>query len=352
MKILVAGDSFVSTKDFENAFSDISKRNQVKFIRMNEEEKMFPKTQSEKALREYLGHPKQLVRELTDEEILVVHGAPVSDEVLKASPNLRAVFCARGGPVNVDVAAATSNGIPVVLAPGKNADAVADLTIALMIMLARNIVKAYDHVRKERIVGKDNYEGNQFFGHDLGGKVLGLVGYGRVGSRVASRALGFGMSVLVYDRFIEKSKIEAPGIKVASFETIVSTSDFVSLHARESKENENLFGEKQFGMMKRTAFFLNTARPSMVDEKALFKALSTNQIAGAAMDVIKFDPQNPVSPLLSVENALILPHIGGATYETTTKGATIIARELERYLDGQEMQNVANPEVLIRKVRG
>ncbi len=346
MKILVAGDSFVTVEDFQRALTNISKSNEVRFIKMDEQKKFEPSSPSEKGIREFLGSPNQLVSELSDEDCLVVHGAPVTDAVLNASPNMKIVCCARGGPVNVDVARATRLRIPVVTSPGKNADAVADLAIALMLMLSRNLVRAFEYVKRKQIVGADNYEGNQFFGHELGGKVLGLVGFGRVGSKVAARALSLGMSILVYDPFIDKSKIERSGISVADLENLLSKSDFVSLHARESKENENLFGKKEFQTMKSSAFFLNTARPSMVDEKALYDAIKNGRIAGAALDVVKYDPNHPVNILLSLDNVIVLPHIGGATFETTTKGAEIVVKQLERYLSHLSLETVINPEVL------
>jgi D-3-phosphoglycerate dehydrogenase / 2-oxoglutarate reductase len=346
MKILVAGDSFVTIEDFSRAFAEISKSHDVRFIRMNEEENLRPASDSEKKIKEYLGSPEQLIRELDDSECLVVHGAPVTDAVLDASKALKLVCCARGGPVNIDLSAATRRKIPVVTAPGKNADAVADLAIALMIMLSRNLVRALDHVKKTKVVGADNYEGNQFFGHELGGKILGLIGYGRVGSKVAARALGFGMNILVYDPYVEKSKIEAPGVRVTDFENLLKGSDYVSLHARESKENENLLGPKEFTLMKKSAFFLNTARPSMVDEVALYDSLRDHRIAGAAMDVLKYDPARPTNRLLTLDNVIVTPHIAGATFETTTKGAEIVAKQLQRYLSELPLETVINPEVL------
>lgn len=346
MKILIAGDSFVTVQDFERAFLSISKDNEVRFIEMDEKLKFEPKSDSEKRIREYLGSPSQIVDEINSAECLVVHGAPVTEAVMESSRDLKLICCARGGPVNVDVLAATRKKLPVITAPGKNADAVADLALALMIMLSRNLVRALDHVRETMVVGADNYEGNQFFGHELGGKTLGLIGYGRVGSKVAARALGFGMSVLVYDPYIEKSKIEGPGISVSDFEYLLKNSDYVSLHARESKENENLLGRAEFAMMKPSAFFLNTARPSMVDEVTLYDALANGKIAGAAMDVLKYDPNRPTNPLLTLRNVIVTPHIGGATFETTTKGAEIVARQLQRYLSGLPLETVINPEAL------
>lgn len=346
MKILVAGDSFVTVNDFEKAFSELSANNEIRFIEMNQAESFSPATDSEKSIREFFGSPAQLVRELDGSDCLVVHGAPITDAVMAASENLRLIGCARGGPVNVDISAATIRKIPVITTPGKNADAVADLALAMMIMLSRNLVPALNHVKATRIVGADNFEGNQFFGHELGGKILGLIGYGRVGSKVATRALGFGMTVLVYDPYVDKSKIERPGVSVTDFQNLLASSDFISLHARESKENENLFGRKEFATMKKSAYFLNTARPSMVDEDALYDALKNNIISGAAVDVLKYDPARPTNPLLGLKNIIVTPHIGGATYETTTKGADIVASQIKRYLSGLPLETVINPSVL------
>ena len=346
MRILVFGDSFVSVEDFTQAFSEIAEHNEVRYVRMDESEKAVPFTDSEKRIREFLGSPKQVISELRGEEIIVFHGAPMTEEVLAAAKGLKLLCCARGGPVNVDVKAATRRGIPVVTAPGKNATAVAELAITLMVMLSRNIKKASIHVEKERIVSKDNYEGAEFLGHELEGKTLGLVGYGRVGSRVAKRAVAFGMSVLVYDPFIPGSTIEAPGKMTKDLDSLLSSSDYVSLHARESKENENLMGERQFQLMKKGAYFINTARPSMVDEDALLHALKSGKLAGAAMDIVRFLPERPVSPFLDLDNVIVMPHIGGATYETTTKGAIIVAAQVQRYLSGQNLETLINPEVM------
>lgn len=345
MKIVIFGDSFIGLDTFRQAFENISKTEEVTFVKVDEEQKLVPSTPSEKSLREYLGGTSQVLSQLGDAEVLVVHGAPVSDEVLAAGRSLKIVCCARGGPVNVDVAAATKRGIPVVTAPGKNAEAVAELTVTLMVMLSRNIVRAYNHVRLEKVVGKDNYEGIEFVGHELDGKTLGLIGFGRVGSRVAKRAMAFGMSVLVYDPFLDRAKVESYGVRAASLEEVLG-SDFVSLHARESKENENLMGSRQFSLMKRGSYFINTARPSMVDEAALLEALKSGRLAGAGMDVVRYDPARPVNPLVELETTIVMPHIGGATHETTTKGAFIVAQQLERHLRGEKMETVINPEAL------
>ena len=347
MKILAVYDTYMPEEFFRKAFAEIMKTNDVRFAYLNELDRKDPETTSEKAIREYNGNPDELVGIMKDEEILIVHAAPVTDKVLMASPNLRAVFCVRGGPVNIDIESATRMGIVVGGAPGRNAEAVADFTMALMLVLARNVVKGVQFVRENRMFSREEWEG--FFGHELRGMVLGLVGYGNVGSRVTKRALAFGMSVLVYDPFVERAKIEAPGVAVTDLETLLSSADFVSLHAREAPENENMIGRRQFEMMKKTAYFINTARGSLVDEDALYEALSSGKIAGAALDVMKVEPTDPASKLLKLPNIVVTPHIAGASHEVRYRGAEIVAKSIENLIAGQPVGGLMNPQVLAKK---
>src|SRR3954469_8903687 len=157
-------------------------------------------TRSEAKLREYQGSPDDLIAQMDGVDVLVVHGAPVTDAVLDASVALKLVCCARGGPVNIDVDAVTERGLPLVTAPGRNAEAVADLTLAFLVMLARGIPGAQRFLEGGGRL-KDNWEGARFIGSDLRGHTLGLVGFGNVGQRVALRARAFGMRVLAFDPF-------------------------------------------------------------------------------------------------------------------------------------------------------
>jgi len=338
---LIAGDLYVPADTFQSAFSFLIPENRIRFIQMNETDRLNPSTDSEKSIREFSGNPKQLVRELKDEDILVVHDAPVTDEVMNASPNLKLIGCARGGPVNIDVNAATTRGIPVVSAPGRNAEAVADYVLGVMLVLARNLSKANIFLREKRKFDRSTFD--SFFGHELGGKTLGLVGYGNVGSRVAKRARTFGMSILVFDPYIDKSKIEASGIRTADFDALIASSDFVSLHARESKENENMFGKKQFELMKKSAYFINSARGSLLDEAALLEALTSGRIAGAGLDVLKKEPVSPDNPLVLMDNVFITPHIAGASREVPLRGAEIVARQVQNFINGEKLEGVINP---------
>ena len=342
MKILAVGDSFVPTRLFETGLASLAAEHQIRFIQLDMDAPFVPMTPSERAIRECAGNPQQLVNALDGDEILLVHGAPVTDAVLDASPNLKLVGVARGGPVNVDLAAASDRGIAVITAPGRNADAVADLTLAYMVMLARGIMTSVEFVTRGGRVGDSAFEGAQFFGHELGGHVLGLVGYGNVGSRVARRALAFGMPVLVYDPYVAADQVESPGIEMADLDELLARSDFVSLHARVTPETVDFFDAKKFGKMKRGAFFINSAREALVDEQALYEALILKHLAGAALDVLKPWPEDTPSPLVSLPNVIITPHIGGATHEAALRGVQILAAQIDRYLAGQPMQHVVD----------
>ena len=342
MKILAVGDSFVPTRLFETGLASLAAEHQIRFIQLDMDAPFVPMTPSERAIRECAGNPQQLVNALDGDEILLVHGAPVTDAVLDASPNLKLVGVARGGPVNVDLAAASDRGIAVITAPGRNADAVADLTLAYMVMLARGIMTSVEFVARGGRVGDSAFEGAQFFGHELGGHVLGLVGYGNVGSRVARRALAFGMPVLVYDPYVAADQVESPGIEMADLDELLARSDFVSLHARVTPETVDFFDAKKFGKMKRGAFFINSAREALVDEQALYEALILKHLAGAALDVLKPWPEDTPSPLVSLPNVIITPHIGGATHEAALRGVQILAAQIDRYLAGQPMQYVVD----------
>ncbi len=340
MKILAVGDSFVTADMFRQGLSGLAGDHQIDILDLDMDAPFAPSTPSELGLREYAGNPRQLVDALSDHEVLLVHGAPVTDTVMDASPTLRIVGVARGGPVNVDLDAAGKRGILVVTAPGRNADAVADLTIAFMIMVARGIMGSLAFVAGGGRVGESAFEGARFFGHELGGHTLGLVGYGNVGARVAQRARSFGMETLVYDPYV--SSVDGPNITLTDLDDLLTRSDFVSLHARVTPETDNFFDAGKFSRMKPGAFFLNTARETLLDEGALYDALASGRVAGAALDVVRPRVDGSPNPLLTLPNVIIAPHIGGATFEAALRGVTILVEQLERHVHGEPMRFVVN----------
>ncbi len=341
MNILVVGDSFVPVEVFKQGFARLEGAHHVEYLQLDESEPPTPPTESGRSIREFLGTPEQLVKRVADTEILVVHGAPITAEVLAAGGRLKLLGCARGGPVNVDVKAASARRILVVNTPGKNAEAVADQAIAFMVMLARGFPRAQRYLLQGGRLGESAYEGARFTGYELGGHTLGLVGYGNVGRRVCRRAIAFGMGVVVFDPYVRADDVA--GVReVPSLAALLEASDFVSLHVRAGGGTENLFGAPEFAAMRRGSYFINTARETLVDEHALDAALASGHLAGAALDVVRPHSGTGPHPLLRHDNVVITPHIGGATHETLLRGVTMIAEEIDRFVRGEPLVAVVN----------
>jgi D-3-phosphoglycerate dehydrogenase len=342
LRILVVGDAYCPADAFRRSFAGLADRHAVRFVDLIDDPSWAPSTPSELRCKETMGTPAQLIEVIPGSDVLVVQGAAVTDAVLDAAPTLRLVCCARGGPVNVDLEAAAERGIPVVTSPGKNADAVAELAIALMVMLARQLPAVMRYVESGGEFGHDNYEGAHWFGHDLAGHTVGLIGFGQVGRRVAVRAQAFAMNVAVFDPFVDGQAIEAADCRPVDLATLVATADFISLHARATTDNHGLIGRAQIAAMKRGTYLINTARDVLVDEAALIDGLRSGRLAGAALDITSPSPANGLHPLLAFPNVIIAPHIGGATYETLHHGAEMLAAEVERLLVEEPLLNVAN----------
>ena len=267
----------------------------------------------------------------------------IDRQLIETGTSLKVISQMAVGYDNIDVAAATARGIPVGNTPGVLTNATADLTWALLMAAARRIVEA------ERFVQDglwQTWEPNLLLGADLTGSTLGIVGFGRIGQAVARRARGFDMKVLYYSRHRQELALERSlGVEYAALETVLSESDFVSLHASLSEETKGLIDARCLQLMKSSAILINTARGAMVDEPALYRALSTNQIAGAALDVTDPEPIPLNSPLLKLDNVIITPHIGSASYRTRTKMAQMAVNNLIAGLEAKRLPNCVNPEV-------
>jgi D-3-phosphoglycerate dehydrogenase len=348
VRILIVGDSYCPSAALAPAFAELDSAHQVTLVDVVDAPDWRPMSASESGLREYLGTPGQVIELLDGQDVLVVQGAPVSDAVLDAAPGLRLLGVARGGPVNVDVAAATERGIPIVLAPGKNAVSVAELTIAFAIMLVRRIPEAMRFVDRDGDFGHDNYEGANWFGREIEGMTLGLVGFGQVGRRVAERAAALGMNVSAFDPFVPPEVLAEAGVAAMDLDPLLESADVVSLHARATSANQGLMDESRFARMKPGAVFINTSRDTLVDETALAEALRSGRLAGAALDVSSPKPAGARHPLLAFPNVLIVPHVAGATTDALTRAGRMLVAEIRRVAEGLEPRNLANPEVLER----
>ncbi|MEM4290323.1 MAG: 2-hydroxyacid dehydrogenase [Nitrososphaerota archaeon] len=296
-------------------------------------------------LREFAGDPHKLEPLVKDVDVLLVHVAPVTEGVLKAGGSLKVVGCARGAPINVDVDAATMFGIPVIYTPGRNAEAVADHTLGLILAQARNIVKA--HTSLKNGIWSDELYDYRFCGSELSGKTLGLIGLGRVGSEVAKRAQAFKVRVISYDPYVNEEYMKSVGVEKVDLETLLKESDFISIHARLTPETRHMIGEKELKLMKPTAILINTARGEIVDERSLIKALEEGWIAGAALDVFESEPIPPEHPLLRIDNVIVNPHISGASRETVHRSAEMLAEDVANVLSGKRPRYCANPEVFL-----
>lgn len=264
---------------------------------------------------------------------------PFPADVLDQAPRLRVISNIGVGFDNVDIPHASRRGVMVTNTPGVLTDAVADLVLGLMIIMARRMRECAQTVREARWAAETRIP----LGTDLKGKTLAIVGFGRIGREVAARALSFKMRVLCFD---VREGIGLPeGIgRAATLDEALSQGDFVSLHVNLNESTRHLIGAAELGRMKPSAFLINAARGSVVDQQALFGALCEKRIAGAGLDVLEVEPPDPQDPLLQLENVFIVPHIGRATIETRLAMLDLAIRNLVACVTGEPCDCVVNPE--------
>ncbi|GAA2216263.1 2-hydroxyacid dehydrogenase [Nonomuraea monospora] len=277
---------------------------------------------------------EELIEALRGVEVCVTQMAPLTKRVLDASPDLRLFCVSRGGPVNANLEAAARAGVAVTFAPGRNAVATAEHTLAMLLAATRRIPQT--HADLAAGVWRGDYYTYDSVGPELEGNTVGLIGYGAIGRRVARMVAGFGAEVLVHDPYVDvPNKVELP--------ELLERSLFVSLHARATAETAGLIGAAEIAAMPRGSVLVNCARGALLDYDAVCDALDSGQLFGAAMDVFPEEPIPPGSRLLTTPNLVMTPHLAGASKETAMKAATIVAADVARYVRGEPLAHVATP---------
>jgi D-3-phosphoglycerate dehydrogenase len=269
-------------------------------------------------------------------DIIVVESDFVSGPVFELP--LVAIGSCRGDPNNVDVASATKAGIPVLRAPGRNADAVAELAIALLFTATRGVLPADQDVRSDLVFRDDTIPYQRYRAWQQAGRTAGLVGLGAVGRALRWRLEGLGMQVLAYDPYADDAG--------EPLDRVLDESDVISLHAAVTPETHGMIGAAQFDAMKDGVVFLNTARAQLHDMDALVAGLRAGKVSAAGLDHFVGERLDPEHPLTSMPNVVLTPHIGGATFDTEANHSRLIADDLCRLLEGERPLHIVNPEVL------
>jgi D-3-phosphoglycerate dehydrogenase len=281
--------------------------------------------------------PEQLAERIEKESATVVIceadlcSGPVFDQPILA------IASTRGNPTNVDIDGATKAGIPVIRAPGRNADAVAELTVGLLIAATRRIVSADRDVRECQIFRDGTIPYQRFRAWQVAGRTFGIIGLGAVGKATKWRMEGLGLEVIAYDPYSDEA--------TCTLEELIERSDIISMHTPLAPGTDHMIGSEQFNAMRQGAIFINTARARLHDEAALVEALKSGHLGAAALDHFEGEMLPDGHPLISMDNVVLTPHIGGATYDTETNHTTMIADGLERLLAGKVPGNLANPKV-------
>lgn len=277
-------------------------------------------------------------------QIAVSQMAPFTREVFAARPELQMVGICRGGPVNVDLAAATEAGVLVTFAPGRNAQAAAEFTIGLILAAMRRI--PLTDAELKRGVWRGDYYAWENVGVELDGTTVGLVGYGAIGRIVARILQAFGSTVIAYDPYADASALAADGVITVELETLLRRSSVVSLHARLTPETKHIIDERALGLLPHGAVLVNAARGGLLDYGPLPDMLRSGRLGALALDVYDVEPPPADWPLFSAPNVVVSPHLAGATTQTATRAADIVARDVADFVAGRIPAHVANPEVL------
>jgi D-3-phosphoglycerate dehydrogenase len=294
---------------------------------------------------EHIGKsPEELKKILGEFDAWAIRsGTTVTPELIQAAGKMKIIGRAGVGVDNVDLEAATKRGIIVMNTPDGNTISTAEHTVAMLMALARRIPQAQQSLKEKK------WERSKFLGCELNEKVLGVVGLGRIGTNVARKAVGLGMRILAYDPYVDPAKTKGHEFEIVGLEDIIKRSDFITVHTPLTKETKGLIGAKEIAAMKNGVRLVNCARGGIIDETALYEALKSGKVAGAALDVFEKEPPFD-SPLLTLDNVVCVPHLGAATHEAQANVAVVVAEQMIEALRGGRVRNAVNMPSLDPKI--
>lgn len=283
------------------------------------------------------GLPAPELKKIIDQydAIIVRSGTHLTADLIAAAKRLKVIGRAGVGVDNVDLEAATKQGVIVMNTPEGNTISTCEHTLSLLLSLARNVPQSYNSVKR------GEWKRNQFIGAELNGKTLGVIGFGRIGREVCFRAAAFGMKILVHDPFIAKESLRQAGVEFTDLDSLIAKSDFITVHVPLTDQTKNMIDQKAFSKMKKGAFLINCARGGLVDEKALYEAIQSGRIRGAALDVFAEEPPQS-NPLLGLDQVIATPHLGAATQEAQENVAVAVVEQVVDALLERGIRNAVN----------
>jgi D-3-phosphoglycerate dehydrogenase len=340
MKLLAISDTYIPSTFMQQGLASLEPLGVQVEVRRWEHPTLVALQEANLAVEKGGPEAVPLPAEVTDNiggfEIVVVQFTPIGRRFIEAARSLRVIGVLRGGTENVDVPFATARGITVMNTPGRNARAVAECAMGMILSEIRNIARAHERLKHGR--WQRSYPNSDAI-PELYEKTVGLVGYGAVGRLVAGYLAAFGSRVIAFDPYCRGDPAPAA---LVDLETLLRESDVISIHARLTDESYRLIGAKELALMKPTAVLVNTARSGLVDEEALVEALREKRIMGAALDVFDVEPLSADHPLLRLDNVTITPHLAGSTIDAFRNSPKLMAGHLSRMLRGEGNLPVVN----------
>ncbi|UCG89659.1 MAG: dihydrofolate reductase [Candidatus Heimdallarchaeota archaeon] len=297
----------------------------------------------------------ELINKLNDYEVdIFITEADEVDASVIDKTNLKLIASTRGTPVNIDEDAANKKDIPVIHTPHRNADAVADLTVAMMLTQARKMIEIDRFLRSGKyntgeLESDEDFAEfhNRFRGVELNGLTIGIIGFGAIGSRVAQRLYkGFGSNILYFDPYVleDHEIVLETAAKRVSLETLMTESDMITIHTPSVEETEELVNAEMFALMKPTAHFFNLARSYCINEDALYDAIKEKRIAGAGLDSFDDEPVDSENRFLEFDNVTVMPHFGGNTVDVVRHQTNMITQDILNFLQSKPLKNIWNPQ--------